>query len=75
MSMQAIEVRMAHLEGAFEQIDKRLGSLEQRLDAGLGSLERRINAFEQKSDRQFFWLLGLVILSMLPPAVSHFAGH
>ena len=69
--MQALEIRMAHLEGAYEQIDKRLGSIDGRMS----SLEQRVTAFEQKSDRQFFWILGLVVVSILMPVASHFTRH
>jgi len=71
MSTQALEIRMAHLEGAYEQSDKRLGSIDGRM----GSLEQRLTVFEQKSDRQFFWLLGLLLVSILLPMASHFTGR
>lgn len=64
MSTQALEVRMARLEGAYEQIDKRLGSIDSRL-----------LSLEQKLDRQFLWMLGLLIVAILAPLASHFTGH
>ncbi len=33
MHATPLEVRMAHIEGAFEQISERLGSIDRRLDA------------------------------------------
>ena len=39
MATDALEVRIAHLEGAYEQIDKRLGAVEGRM----ASLERKID--------------------------------
>ncbi len=71
MSAQALEIRMAHLEGTYEQIDKRLASI----DARMSSLEQRLTSLEQKSDRQFFWILGLVLVSILLPMASHFTGR
>ena len=39
MAADALEVRMAHLEGVYEQVDKRLGTIELRL----GDLDRKID--------------------------------
>lgn len=49
MSAQALEIRMAHLEGAYEQINHRLGNVEQRL----GSLESRMDAGFAQVDNRF----------------------
>jgi predicted nucleic acid-binding Zn-ribbon protein len=38
MAADALEVSMARLEGAYEQLDKRLGSVESRM----ASLERKV---------------------------------
>ncbi len=83
---------MAHLEGAYEQINARLGSIELRL----GRLEDRVGSFESRveerfsrlegkierlgersdfvraellsrMDRQFYWILTLVVISILVP--------
>lgn len=40
MAANPIEVRLAHLEGAYEQVDKRLGTIEVRL----GDIDRKIDA-------------------------------
>ncbi len=75
MAADAWEVRTARLEGAYEQIDRRLGALETRL----GSVENRITALDQRMDGlnqrmdagftqvrsemrfQFYWLLGVML--------------
>jgi tetrahydromethanopterin S-methyltransferase subunit G len=44
---------MAHIEGAFEQINERLGSIDRRFE----SVDRR---FDQV-DRRFNWLTGIVV--------------
>ena len=64
MATDALEVRIAHLEGAYEQIDKRLGSIENRM----ASLEQKLN-------RQFLWILGLLIVSILLPIASRGVAH
>jgi tetrahydromethanopterin S-methyltransferase subunit G len=50
MSAQPLDVRMARLEGAFEQVDKRLESIDRRLD-------RLADLFESR----FTWLTGIVV--------------
>ncbi len=96
MASSPLEVRMAHLEGAYEQITARLGGIETRLgrlEDRVGSLESRveerfswlearldgkIGRLQERSDftrtellsrmdRQFYWILTLVVLSILVP--------
>src|SRR4030067_2750324 len=44
MAIEALEIRMAKLEGGYEQINERLGTIEQRL----ASFEQRLASFEQR---------------------------
>ena len=77
---------MAHLEGAYEQIDRRLGAVE----GGMAALDRRVDeGFTQvraeiqsvrgellgRMDREFFWILGLLIISILVPIAFRLTGH
>ncbi|HEV2261490.1 MAG TPA: hypothetical protein VGR69_04290 [Candidatus Rubrimentiphilum sp.] len=78
MSAQPLEIRMAHLEGAYEQvsqrlngIDRRLENLEQKVDATRDMLLVRIDHLDQK----FLWVIGLVLVSILLPLVQRFAAH
>jgi tetrahydromethanopterin S-methyltransferase subunit G len=48
---------MAHLEGAYDQINERLGSLDRRLDG----VDRRLDNIDQR----FNWLFGLVASTWL----------
>lgn len=55
MGMDAIEVRLARLEGAYEQIDRRLGTIEDRLvrletkvDAGFARADARMDALAER---------------------------
>lgn len=50
MHVRQLETRMAHLEGAYEQSNERLASMDRRLDA---------------IDRRFNWVIGLILLSWL----------
>jgi hypothetical protein len=76
LSAQPLEIRMAHLEGAYEQvsqrltgIDRRLENLEQKVDATRDMLLARIDHLDQK----FLWVIGLVLVSILLPLVQRFA--
>jgi archaellum component FlaC len=40
MAMESVDVRLARLEGSYQQIDRRLGSIEDRL----GRLEMKVDA-------------------------------
>lgn len=49
-----MEARIAHLEGAFDQVSKRLDSIDRRLETGLVELRGDMN-------QRFSWLLGIVL--------------
>jgi hypothetical protein len=76
---------MAHLEGAYEQISARLGSVDGRLgrvEDRLGRLEdkldARVDTFRDellaRMDRQFYWILTLVVVSILLPLLLRSVG-
>ncbi len=44
MAVEALEARMARLEGAYEQINARLGSLEQRVTSEFATLRAEMRA-------------------------------
>jgi len=81
--------RITHLEGAFDQMDKRLGSVEARLgsvETRLGSLEHQVHDFrlEVQADfrdlrvemrERFRWVLGLLVVAILSPAVLRLLGR
>jgi hypothetical protein len=49
MSAQPLEIRMAHLEGAYEQISERLNGIDSRLTG----IDGRLTALDQKIDIKF----------------------
>jgi hypothetical protein len=53
MSAQPLEIRMAHLEGAYEQINERLRGIDGRLLALDQKIDSRFDAFEKKMDVRF----------------------
>jgi predicted nucleic acid-binding Zn-ribbon protein len=93
MAADALDVRIAHLEGAYEQIDKRLGAVEAAVQAVRGeiqlfraevraeiqSVRTELHAMRtellSRMDRQFFWILGPLIVSILLPIALRAAGR
>jgi len=79
MAAESLEIRMARLEGAYEQIERRLGTLE----AGLRDLRREmveeigggrqeIQARRTDMRQQFYWVIGLIVVTILVPIASLF---
>jgi hypothetical protein len=68
MSAHPLETRMAHLEGAYEQISH-------RLDGRFSALDSRFSAVEQKIDRHFLWVIGLLVVSIVLPIAGRFTVH
>jgi len=74
-----LEVRIAHLEGAYEQIDKRLGAVEssisqlrQEMAANfaqvrqeIAQLRQEMAQLRQQTQEQFRWILGFQILTWI----------
>ena len=58
---------MARLEGAYEQINERLGLLEQRLTSEIASLRLDYTELRRQINTQFYWLLTFVLGSILIP--------
>lgn len=79
MSQQALAIRMAHLEGAYEQvsqrltgIDTRLTGFEQRVELRFGQLDGRLDGLSEKIDQRSLWVMGLVLVSIVLPVVMRF---
>jgi len=58
---------MARLEGPYEQINERLGLLEQRLTSEIASLRLDFTELRRQINTQFYWLLTFVLGSILIP--------
>jgi chromosome segregation ATPase len=65
MATNALEVRMARLEGAYEQIRAELQALRAELQALRTELIQRIDRidqkFDQKFDATFRWGIGIIL--------------
>lgn len=89
MSAQPLDARMAHLEGAYDQISHRLNGIDQRLDGvdrRIEGVERKIDTLrehmdrrfenlERRLDQKFLWVIGLVLVSMILPVVERAVPH
>jgi hypothetical protein len=86
MSAGPIDARLAHLEGAFEQVNERLGTLERRMEHGFGLMDHRFNSVEQRSDQRFNsleqrfdqrfnWLIGTVIATWITTILTVVLHH
>lgn len=71
MSEHQMEVRLARLEGAYEQIDRRLTELRQEVTAFRHDVEQRFVAIDQRFsgidqrfiavDQKLTWIIGLIV--------------
>lgn len=77
MAAEPIEIRMARLEGAYEQINERLPELRSDLQTGLMSVRSEIRSeiveLRRQIQTQFYWLLTFVLGSILVPIVRDLA--
>jgi predicted nucleic acid-binding Zn-ribbon protein len=79
MAADTLDVRMARLEGAYEQINKRLETLHvdvqdirgtiERLGAKIDStyqrLDTKIELLDAKLDTTFRWVIGIVLVNWI----------
>ncbi len=72
MAVEPMEVRMARLEGGYQQIDKRLSEMQAdirdlrvHVDDGFSGLRREVR-------QQLYWLLGILIVGILVPLYLRF---
>ena len=56
----SIEERIAHLEGSYEQIERRLGTLEQDVRSLRAEMNARFDRLESRMDRLIYWQLGVI---------------
>jgi tetrahydromethanopterin S-methyltransferase subunit G len=59
MATAALAVRIAHLEGAYEQIDKRLGVIE----GDIRGLRGEVQEVGRKLDTTFRWVIGIILVN------------
>ena len=66
---EAIDRWFETIDRRFEAMDRRFEAIEQRFDQRLGAInqtmDRRFEAMDQKLSRQFFWLVGTLVVILL----------
>ncbi len=67
MTAEALEIRMARLQGAYEQIDKRLASIEVDIRDLRAEIRGEIGGLRSEIRQQFYWVIGLIVVTILVP--------
>lgn len=75
--MPRTEERVAHVEGQVNELSLRLSGveaairhLEQRMDSRFETLDRRVDVLDGKVSRQFMWLVGIQITTLVAIVVA-----
>ena len=63
----SLEIRMARLEGAYEQINVRLSDLSAELRTEVGGVRAEVSELRRQMNTQFYWILTFVLGSILIP--------
>ena len=75
MSAQPLDIRMAHLEGVYEQLDKRLGDLSATVDSRFGQVETRLDTLGQKVDGLQWRLTSLIVVTWITTILAVILRH
>lgn len=59
--LSALEASVEHLNGAYEQIDKRLGDLRTDMTGGFARIDQRFEALDRKIDGNFKTVVGYML--------------
>ena len=74
MHAHPLEARIAHVEGAFDQVNERLNSIDRRLEG----FDRRFEGFDRRFesvDRRFNWLTGIVVATWVTTILTILFHH
>jgi hypothetical protein len=82
MSAQPLEIRIAHLEGVYEQLDKRLGDLTAtmdgrfaQMDSRFGQIETRLDSLGQKVDGLQWRFTSLIVVTWVTTILAVLLRH
>ena len=65
---KAIDRRFEAIDRRFEAMERRFESIEQRFDRMEQSVDKRLDRLDQQVSRQFFWVVGIQITTVLAMA-------
>jgi len=74
MHAHPLEARIAHVEGAFDQVNERLNSIDRRLEG----FDRRFEGIDRRFesvDRRFNWLTGIVVATWVTTILTILFHH
>ena len=60
-----LERRMDRLEYRMDRLEDRMEKFEARMDSRFNHFDARLLSLEQKVDRQFVWLVGIQLTTMI----------
>jgi hypothetical protein len=75
MSAQPLEIRMAHLEGAYEQLDKRLGDLAAAIDSRFAQVDVRFDGVDRKIDSLQWRMTSLIVGTWITTILAVILRH
>jgi hypothetical protein len=78
MTANPLEIRVARLEGAFEQVNERIGALERRVDQGFNAMDRRLEAIDRRFegiDQRFNLLFGTILATWITTILTVLFHH
>ncbi len=67
MAAEPIDVRMARLEGGYQQIDRRLSEMQADIRELRGHLDDGFSGLRREVRQQCYWLLGILVVGILVP--------
>ena len=62
---EAIDQRFEAIDRRFEAVDQRFEAMERRFDRMEQRVEQRLDRLDQQMSRQFFWVVGIQITTVL----------
>lgn len=75
MSAQPLDVRIASLEGSYQQVSDRLNSIDRRLDGFEQKVETRFSALDSKLDGLQWRMTALIVGTWITVMASIFFHH
>ena len=73
-----MEIRLARLEGAYEQVDRRLTDMSGRIDALSGRIDTLsgcVDALSDRIDRKFTAMYGLIVATWVTAILTILFRH
>ncbi len=62
---EAIDRRFEEVDRRFEAVDRRFETMERRFEAMEQRVDQRLDRLDDKMSRQFFWVVGIQITTVL----------